>query len=81
MLLLKLEKEIKDFLKSVFVVYISWLKKWAVKKNFEDVVNHIHDLQINQLTNSFFFFFLTAIWLSHDQLWAILEGTASLTQC
>ena len=23
--------------------------------------------------------FLTAIWLSHGQLWAILEGTASLT--
>ena len=28
-----------------------------------------------------FDFFLTAIWLSHGQLWAILEGTASLTQC
>ena len=25
--------------------------------------------------------FLTAIWLPHDQLWAILNGTASLTQC
>ena len=25
--------------------------------------------------------FLTAIWLSHSQLWAILKGTASLTQC
>ena len=25
--------------------------------------------------------FLTAIWLSHRQLWAILKGTASLTQC
>ena len=24
--------------------------------------------------------FLTAIWLSHGQLWAILERTASLTQ-
>ena len=33
----------------------------------------------------FFFFkvliFLTAIWLSHGQLWAILKGTASLTWC
>ena len=27
------------------------------------------------------FFFLTAIWLSHGQLWVILEGTASLTRC
>ena len=27
------------------------------------------------------FFFLTAIWLPHDQIWAIIEGTASLTQC
>ena len=26
-------------------------------------------------------FFLTAIWLPHGQLWAIIEGTASLTQC
>ena len=25
--------------------------------------------------------FVTAIWLSHGQLWAILEGTASLTRC
>ena len=25
-------------------------------------------------------FFLTAIWLSHGQLWTILEGTASLTR-
>ena len=28
---------------------------------------------------TYFFFFLTAIWLSHSQLWAIFEGTASLT--
>ena len=28
-----------------------------------------------------FLFFLTAIWLSHSQLWAIIEGKASLTQC
>ena len=27
------------------------------------------------------YFFLTAIWLSHSQLWAILQGTASLTRC
>ena len=27
------------------------------------------------------FFFLTAVWLPHGQLWAIIEGTASLTQC
>ena len=26
------------------------------------------------------FFFLTAIWQSHGQLWAILKGTASLTR-
>ena len=26
-------------------------------------------------------FFLTAIWLTHGQLWAILKGTASLTRC
>ena len=26
-------------------------------------------------------FFLTAIWLPHGKLWAIIEGTASLTQC
>ena len=29
----------------------------------------------------FYFLFLTAIWLSHSQLWAIFEGTASLTRC
>ena len=28
-----------------------------------------------------FFLFLTAIWLPHGQLWAIIEGTASLTRC
>ena len=28
-----------------------------------------------------FFFFSTAIWLPHGQLWAIIEGTASLTRC
>ena len=27
------------------------------------------------------FLFLTAIWLTHGQLWAILKGKASLTQC
>ena len=27
------------------------------------------------------YFFLTAIWLPHGQLWAIIEGTASLTRC
>ena len=32
-------------------------------------------------TDAMSFFFLTAIWLSHGQLWAILEGTASLTRC
>ena len=26
-------------------------------------------------------FFLTAIWLPHGQLWAIIEGAASLTRC
>ena len=26
-------------------------------------------------------FFLTTIWLPHCQLWAIIEGAASLTQC
>ena len=26
-------------------------------------------------------FFLTAIWLPHSQLWAIFEGTASLSRC
>ena len=26
-------------------------------------------------------YFLTAIWLPHDQLWAIIEGTASVNQC
>ena len=25
------------------------------------------------------FIFLTAVWLSHGQIWVILEGTASLT--
>ena len=29
----------------------------------------------------FFVFFLTTIWLAHGQLWAIIEGTASLTRC
>ena len=27
----------------------------------------------------FFFVFLTAVWLPHGQLWAIIEGKASLT--
>ena len=34
------------------------------------------DKRRNQL-----FFFLTAIWLPHGQLRAIIEGTASLTRC
>ena len=25
--------------------------------------------------------FLSAIWLTHDQCWVIIEGTASRTQC
>ena len=28
-----------------------------------------------------FVFFLTAIWLFHDQLWAMIQDKASLTQC
>ena len=27
------------------------------------------------------FLFLTGVWLSHGQLWAILKGTASLIRC
>ena len=30
---------------------------------------------------SFFCFFLSVIWPSHDQLWTIIEGTALLTRC
>ena len=33
------------------------------------------------LKSTFWSVFLTAIWLSLEQLWAILEGTASLTWC
>ena len=29
----------------------------------------------------FFFFYLTAVWLPHGQLPAIIEGTTSLTRC
>ena len=39
------------------------------------------DIMQNKKTAIFFFFFLTAIWLTHGQLWAILKGTASLTRC
>ena len=28
-----------------------------------------------------YIYILTAIWLPHGQIWAIIEGTASLTQC
>ena len=28
-----------------------------------------------------FFFFETAIWLLHGQLWTIVEGIGSLTRC
>ena len=36
---------------------------------------------IKKLYKCFFFFFSTATWLSHGQLWAIIEGIASLTRC
>ena len=29
----------------------------------------------------FLFLFVSAIWLPHGQLWTIIEGTATLTQC
>ena len=38
-------------------------------------------LNISVFSIFFFFFFLTAIWLTHGQIWAILKGTASLTRC
>ena len=52
-----------------------------------------NSFHITQLTNKLsstvvahakhflFYFFLSATWLPHGQLWAIIEGTASLTQC
>ena len=30
---------------------------------------------------SVFFLFSSAIWLSHGQLWTIIEGTSSLNRC
>ena len=35
----------------------------------------------NSVCNYFIFIFLTAVWLPHGQLWAIIGETASFTQC
>lgn len=40
----KLKREIKEFLKSVLVQYISWLEINRQLKKFEEVMNHIHCL-------------------------------------
>ena len=52
------------------IYYIFQLKLFTVRRP---------DQEINRQTENRHFFFLTAIWLSHGQLWAILKGTASLT--
>ena len=53
-------------------------KFWGQNLQFYNFLNFtVFELYISGSIN----FFLTAIWLSHSQLWAILEGTALLTQC
>ena len=38
------------------------------------------DLSIQVIKDGFFIFLISAIWLSHGQLWTIIEGTVSLKQ-
>ena len=65
--------------------YESAQKSFKTKKRETQKLFHGHYIQDDhegkddwQFT---LIFFLTAIWLSHGQLWAILKGTVSLTQC
>ena len=60
-----------NFMSSILLDHIATdeHKQARKEKNHEDAIS----------TCSSRHFFLTAIWLSHGQLWAIFEGTASLT--
>ena len=55
-----------------FLFCLKW-GKWGI---FGPEINNFE-----LFSKSFYYIFLTAIWLSHGQPWPILEGTASLTQC
>ena len=79
--------------KELFWIRIIDIQNGLGLKNMSDLVRkEIHGIfstdkatnkQIKEYKRSLqeFFFFLTAIWLTHGQLWAILRGTASLTRC
>ena len=47
-----------------------------LNKDFENIYDWFVDNKLSIYT-----FLLTAIWLPHGQLWAIIEATASLTRC
>ena len=64
-----------------------WISN-ALLKLIESVLeNRFQRVVLNGQTSEWlpikadFLFFLTAIWLTHGQLWVITEGTASLTTC
>ena len=58
------------------------LKNGSLSKNFFVFlyVLFYQKLVIYIFESSLFFFFLTATWLSHDQLWGTFEVAALLTQ-
>ena len=56
---------------------------FSVYKLIEWDPANVYFFKVNsrKLEKGVIFFILTAIWLPHGQLWAILKETASLTQC
>ena len=59
----------------------SFLYKLSASNSCMYSMKSLSNTDHNIFYHIFHIFFLTAIWQSHNQLWAILEGTASLTQC
>ena len=68
-----------DFNKVDLHFYWNRTSAWVFCSRSGDfIVNFKH---ISNLLLFFSFFFVTAIWLPLDQLWAILKGTASQARC
>ena len=59
----------------VFLMCVTRLAQSIQNNKFAIYLQYLKEIGKNE-----FDFFLSAIWLSHDQLWAILKGTASLTR-
>ena len=69
----KIRSERKEFLRWNLKTYFIIFKGLSLKQ--------IKQIFLQGKCPALDLFFSTAIWLSHGQLWAILEGTASLTRC